>query len=284
MAKAGETGTRPVVGLLNPGAMGSSVGAAMRANATVLWASAGRGERTVSRARDAGLEDAGTLAELVARSEVVVSVCPPEAALALAREVAAAGPRGVYVDANAVSPQTARAVGEVVTAAGASFVDGGIIGPPAHRPGTTRLYLCGADAPRVAALFAGSPMDARVIEGGPGAASALKMTYAAWTKGSDALILAIRALAAAEGIEDALVEEWNLSQTALPAKVERAAASQSPKAWRFVGEMEEIADTFANAGLPDGFHRGAADLYRRLAGFKDADPPSLEAAIRAIRG
>ena len=119
-------------------------------------------------------------------------------------------------------------------------------------------------------------LDARVIEGGPGAASALKMTYAAWTKGSDALILAIRALAAREGVEAALLAEWSQSQPNLPGKSERAASVAAPKGWRYVGEMEEIAASFEAAGLPAGFHQAAADLYSRLAPFKDRSDPGPE--------
>ena len=119
-------------------------------------------------------------------------------------------------------------------------------------------------------------LDARVIAGDPGAASALKMTYAAWTKGSDALILAIRALAAREGVDEALLGEWAQSHPNLGPKSERAASVAAPKGWRYVGEMEEIAASFGAAGLPTGFHEAAADLYRRLAPFKDRTDPGPE--------
>ena len=112
-------------------------------------------------------------------------------------------------------------------------------------------------------------MQAIVIGEEPGAASALKMCYAAWTKGSSAMLLAIRALAEAEGVSEALLNEWKISQPELEARSEFAAAGSAPKAWRFVGEMEEIASSFRQAGLPDQFHLGAAELYRRLEIFKD---------------
>jgi 3-hydroxyisobutyrate dehydrogenase-like beta-hydroxyacid dehydrogenase len=271
------------IGLLHPGEMGSSVGAAGRAaGARVLWTSEGRSASTRQRAAAEGLEDAGTLAALVAASDVILSVCPPDAAVDLARAVGALGFAGVYVDGNAVAPATAREVGATVEKAGATFVDGGIIGPPARTRGTTRLYLSGGEAARVAGLFAGSPLEAVVVEGGAGAASAVKMCYAAWTKGSAALLLGVRALAAAEGAEAALLAEWAISQKDLRARSEAAARGNSPKAWRFVGEMDEIAATFAQAGLPDGFHRAAAEIYRRMGGYKDAPPPSIEELARAL--
>jgi 3-hydroxyisobutyrate dehydrogenase-like beta-hydroxyacid dehydrogenase len=272
------------VGILHPGEMGAAVGAAARANdARVLWASAGRGAATRARASAAGLEDVGTVARLVADSRVIVSICPPAAAPDVAREVAALRFRGVYVDANAVSPETTRAVGEIVTTAGARFVDGGLIGPPPHTPGTTRLYLSGAEAADIADRFVRGPLTAVALDGPIGAASALKMAYAGWNKGSQALLLAIRALAAREGVDEALVREWALSMPDLPKRSEQAVAGNAKKAWRFVGEMEEIAATLAAAGLPDGFHQAAAEIYRRMAHWKDTpSPPPLADVQKAL--
>jgi 3-hydroxyisobutyrate dehydrogenase-like beta-hydroxyacid dehydrogenase len=271
------------IGLLHPGEMGAMVGASALADgARVLWASAGRGAATRARAEAARLQDAGSLAELVSRSEVILSICPPDAAADQARAVAALRFGGLYVDANAVSPRTGREIGGIVEKGGATFVDGGIIGGPPRERGTTRLYLSGEAAPRVAALFPRGPLEALVIPGGPGAASALKMAYAAWTKGSAALLMAVRAMATAEGVEPALLNEWKISQPDLPARSEKAVKGNARKAWRFVGEMEEIAATFAAAGLPAGFHQAAAEIYRRLAPWKDAPPPSVEQASRAL--
>lgn len=272
------------VGLLHPGEMGASVGAAARGSrARVRWASAGRSAATRARAERAALEDAGDEAALLAASDVVIAVCPPDAALELARRVASAGFGGIYVDANAVSPDTARSIASAVEAGGARFVDGGLVGPPAHRPGTTWLWLSGDAADEVARLFDGGPLAARTLKGGAGAASALKMAFAAWTKGSSALLLAVRALAAREGVEEALLAQWQHGLPDLAARSEGTARGTAPKAWRFVGEMHEIADSFAAAGLPDGFHRAAAELYRRMAAYKDADtPPELAAVIETL--
>jgi len=193
--------------------------------------------------------------------DIVLSVCPPHAAAAVARE--ARGFAGIYVEANAVSPATARAIGEIATSGTAAFVDGGIIGPPPREAGTTRVYLSGPAAGEVAAAFAGSPLEAVVLSARVGDASAVKMAYAAWTKGTAALVLAARETARAEGVEEALMAEWARSLPDLADAYTRAVRSATAKGWRWVAEMEEIAATFAAAGQPDGFHRAAAEIYRR---------------------
>jgi 3-hydroxyisobutyrate dehydrogenase-like beta-hydroxyacid dehydrogenase len=219
-------------------------------------------------------------------SDVVLSVCPPHAAVEVAESVAQHNFKGIYADANAISRNTAVQVGEIVSKAGASFVDGGIIGAPVKQAVTTRLYLSGIRAPEIAELFSASMLDARAIGPEPGAASALKVAYAAWTKCTDALLLAIRALAAHEGIDQALLQEWSISQPELERRCQRAAAVAVPKMWRYVGEMEEIAETFRTAGLPGGFHLAAAEICQRLAPFKDqTEPaPTVPSVVAAIRG
>ncbi len=272
-------------GLLHPGAMGASVGAGLTARGRrVLWASEGRSVATRARAAEAGLEDVGGLARLASSCETLISVCPPDAALTLAERVARTGFAGLYVDANAVSPARVEAIRETVLAGGASaFVDGGLIGPPAWKQGSTRLYLAGSEAGGVAALFAESPLEAIVIGAEPGAASALKMAYAAYTKGTAALLAAILALAEHEGVGEALRAEWARSQPELAEGAEARALGSVPKAWRFAGEMEEIASTFAAADLPDGFHRAAAGIFRRFGAFRDApEPPALDVALAAL--
>jgi 3-hydroxyisobutyrate dehydrogenase-like beta-hydroxyacid dehydrogenase len=249
--------------------MGATVGAAC--TATVSWCSAGRSSTSRSRAERAGLQDVGTLRSLVDTSDVIVSVCPPSEALAVAGSVAELGFDGLYVDANAIAPSTARSIGDKF----ARFVDGGIIGPPATQSGTTRMYLSGEEAATVAELWVGSALDVRVIDGGAGAASALKMAYATWTKVSAALLLDVRALAAAEGVEEPLLAEWAISQSGTAERSAGAARGIAPKAWRFTGEMDQIATTFADAGLPDGFARGAAGIYERLVSFKGAEPSDV---------
>jgi len=273
------------IALLHPGNMGSTIAAcAATSGARVLWASERRSAASRARAQQAGLIDAESLAAAVAQSDIVVSVCPPEFAGEVAARVAAEKFTGIYVDANAVSRASAEEIGRIVTQAGASFVDGGIIGSPVKKAGTTRLYLSGTKAEEIAQLFAASMLDARSIGAIPGEASALKVVYAAWTKGTDALILAIRALATHEGVDKALLEEWQTSQPALENKCVRAAVVAAPKMWRYVGEMREIAAAFESAGLPGGFHSAAAEISERLANFKDqTEPgPTLAAVLEQL--
>jgi 3-hydroxyisobutyrate dehydrogenase-like beta-hydroxyacid dehydrogenase len=274
------------VAVLHPGNMGATIGtAAATSGATVVWASDQRSQATQERAVAAGLVDVKKLANAVESSEIVLSVCPPHAALDLARSVVRHKFSGIYVDANAVSRETAEQVGAIVTDAGASFVDGGIIGSPVKRAGTTRLYLSGDHAAEVAELFSASMLDARVIGTQPGAASALKVAYAAWTKGTDALLLAIRAFASIEGVDKALLQEWAISQPTLERRCVQAAGVATPKAWRYVGEMTEIAATFQAAGLPAGFHSAAAEICDRLSSFKDRTdpPPTVAEVVNALR-
>ncbi|MDE0659270.1 MAG: DUF1932 domain-containing protein [Gammaproteobacteria bacterium] len=266
--------------LLHPGAMGASVGAALLGNGhDVTWVSANRSAATRDRADRAGLRAVPSLDEAL-DAEIVISVCPPDAAVALAQSVTERGFAGVYVDGNAVSPDTAAKVERLV---GDQYVDGGIVGPPAWREGTTRFYLSGNCADRVASLFDNTLVDARVVDGGPGAASALKMCYAAYAKGSIALILGVRALAESNGVGNALLDEWDISQPGLVRRSETGATATSLKAWRFVGEMHEIASTFSAANLPCGFHQAAAELYGRMAKFKDIPGGAdVDTVLRAI--
>ena len=264
-------------GILHPGAMGATVAAAC--SGTVLWASEGRSEATCERASAAGLTDVGDIASLAEAADIVISVCPPHGAVVLADAMAETGFAGCYVDANAIAPATARRIADRFE----NFVDGGLIGPPAVRAGTTRLYLSGRDAPRVAARFEGSVLEPRVLnDDRPGTASALKMAYAAWTKGASALLAAAAALAAAEGVAEDLAIEWDMSLPGTTDRLAGTAAEVAPKAWRWTGEMDEIAATFAAVGLPDGFLRAASDVYQRLGAFKDSPGTTVEEMLEAL--
>ena len=271
------------IAMLHPGEMGTAIGAGLISRGhRVVWASMGRSGWTRKRAEQAGLEDLDTLEQAVDAADIVFSVCPPHAATDLARAVAACGFRGVYVDANAVAAETSCALGRMIEAAGASFVDAGIIGPPPIPGASVRLYLCGNRAAEIAALFEGCVMQAITLEGPLGAASALKVCYAAWNKGATALLGAIRALAQQDGVDAALIEEWKISQPDIPKRSEMITVS-ARKAWRWIAEMEEIAASFETAGLPEGFHMAAADVYRRLEGFKDAaKAPALAEVTAAL--
>ena len=266
--------------LLHPGEMGSSVANALiQGGHEVSWVSEGRSNQTRERAEELGLRDVTDLSTALEKSEFVISVCPPEYAGSLAEEVIEKGYEGTYVDANAVSPATTLAIGDMV---GENYVDGGIIGPPAWNVGSTRIYLSGPRAASIARLFDGTLLQSFVMEGEIGAASALKMCYAAYTKGSSALLLGVRALAEQMGVTDTLISEWSIAQKGLEERSRTTAYSTSPKAWRFAGEMREIAATYSAAGLPAGFHEAAAEMFERMQGFKNQDPATIDELMAAL--
>lgn len=265
--------------LLHPGQMGTSIGASLMSKGIeVNWIRGGRSEATASRASENGFLPCDDLGEAVRRSDAVFSICPPEFALSQAQEIHRIGFDGIFVDGNAVSPDTSIQISHLF---GDRFVDGGIVGPPAWNAGTTRFFLSGKAADQVAALFANTAVEAKVVPGGPGKASAVKMAYAAYTKGGGALLLAVAALAERHGVSDVLFEEWDRSQPGLSHRAEDTAKGMSGKAWRFVGEMREIEKTLDGAGLPPGFCAAAAELYEGLADFRD-DPQNLKTVMAKL--
>lgn len=270
------------VGLMHPGEMGSSIGAAARAGGNeVLWCSSDRSRATHERAEADGLTAVTDLGELAERSEFLLSVCPPAAASDVATQAVEAGFSGVFVDANAVAPETSRRIADRLPGSVDGYVDGGIVGPPARMADLTILYLSGPRAEDVAGLFAGSLLDVHLVSRRVGDASALKMAFSGWTKGSAALLLAVRAFADAEGVTEGLLHAWARFSPDLAQRVKGTARGTSPKAWRFAPEMREIAASLSAAGLPDGFHGSAAEIYERLAEFKDAGA-DLDQVVRAL--
>jgi 3-hydroxyisobutyrate dehydrogenase-like beta-hydroxyacid dehydrogenase len=234
--------------------MGAPVGGAVRAE--VVWASEGRSEATARRAAEAGLVDVGSVEELVRSSEIVLSICPPAIAEEVAEQVAALGFEGLFVDANAISPQRMERIAALLP----NVVDGSILG----RDGN--FYLSGEPGPveAVAALLEGSEVKAVPLEARVGAASALKMAYGGWNKIGVALAAQAHAIARAYGLTDALESEGVAG-----ARVKQLA----PRAWRWGPEMEEVAATCAALGLPDGMGRGAAELYSRWTENRDTEVP-----------
>lgn len=271
------------IAIFHPGDMGAAVAAcAVARGHRVVWASANRSAASHERATAAGLEDVGSLDCAVAVADVVMSICPPSNALEIAQAVAARKFTGTFLDANAISPAHSREIGSLVEQSGARYVDGGIVGLPPTPTRISRLYLCGAEAPAVAALFAGSQTEAIVMDQPIGAASALKMCYAAANKGETALLGIVRSLARYEGVDAALIDEWRHSQPGLAERSDNI-ARRAFKAWRWAGEMEEIAASFDDAGLPSGFLANA-EIYRRLTDYKDtAAPPASDEVSARLR-
>ena len=277
--------TEQRIGILHPGNMGASVAAsAAAAGNEVVWTSEGRSEATRARAEKAGLIDAGTLDAICETCSIVLSVCPPHAAEDVASAVVDRGFNGLYLDANAISPERTQRIGHRVSSAGATFIDGGIIGGPAWEPGTW-LYLSGpeAAATEIAACFIDGPLGTAIVGEAIGRASALKMCYAAYTKGTSALLSAILATAEALGVREELERQWSRDGSDFAERTQQRVRRVTAKAWRFVGEMDEIAATFRSAGLPGGFHEAAAEVYRRMNGLETAEAvPDLDTVLRAL--
>jgi len=272
------------IGLLHPGEMGISVAAsATHSGHQVYWISTGRSEATRQRAEKHKLIDVVSLSHLCQLCEIIISVCPPHAAEEVARSVIEQGFKGYYLDANAISPGRAIKIGQRLGENRIRFIDGGIIGGPAWKPRETRLYLSGNDATIIADCFGNKPLETKIIGDEIGKASALKMCYAAYSKGTTALLAAILAAAETLDVRDELYQQWDMDEPGFADQVNRRVGRVTAKAWRFEGEMHEIASTFHEAGLPDGFHESAAEIYRRMAGFKDSpEPPRLEDVLEAI--
>jgi len=272
------------IGVIHPGMMGICVAATFQNSGhEVYWASEERSPQTRKRAENFNLLDAGSLAALCETCSLIISVCPPHAAEDMAEKVLAHSFQGLYLDVNAISPQRTIRIGQHMREGGVDFVDGGIIGFPVWERGKTWLYLSGEKAPEAASFCAGGPLETSVVGNAVGKASALKMCYAAYTKGTTALLCGILATAQALGVRGELETQWSRDWANFGEQAGERVRNVTAKAWRFAGEMTEIAATFREAGLPGEFHAAAEMIYRRIAGFKDApSTPTLEAVLEKL--
>lgn len=266
-----EGGAAPTVAVLHPGKMGAAVAAAVRrSGARTLWCPAGRSAASTARAEAADLEAVDDLGALLAASDVVLSICPPAAAEDLADEVADRGFDGLFVDANAISPQRVERIGHRLAAAGARVVDGALFGPRwAGDP--IRFYLSGepADLRLLCALFDGPEVAAIAMDGPVGQACALKMAHSTFQKSSRALAGVAYALAAQRGVAQHLATEAAGMESAL-AQLD-VLPSVAARAWRWVPEMYEVADELAAHGLPAGVASSAAEVFARWESDRDVD-------------
>ena len=271
------------VGIFSPGDMGHTVGDVLRQNGLrVITCLKGRSQRTQQLSEQAGIVDVGTYREFVTQAELILSIMVPteamDAASVIAEALQQADTALVYADCNAIAPQTVRQVGDLITAAGGTLVDASIIGPPPRTPGATRFYASGPDTD----LFSGlnnHGLEVRTLGTEIGLASSIKMCYASLTKGLTALCTELLTAASVLGVSDALTAEFQLSQSALFERMEKGLPSMPPKARRWIGEMEEIAATFAHVGLTPNILTGAADMYRFVGGthLAELSPEAREA-------
>ncbi len=261
--------TTDTIAVLMPGDMGHAVGKALAdAGYDVVTCLSGRSERTRALAEAGGLRDLDSLDAVATEASLVLSILPPASAMGLARDMAAAmersGARPVYVDCNAISPGTARDIANVIEAVGAPFIDAGIIGTkPGIGPGP-RFYVSGADTAPMQALD-GKGFQVLGLGPEPGRASAIKMCYAGLTKGTWTLHTAVLLAAEAQGLTAELRAEFEYSQGQALAQMEARVPRLPADSGRWIGEMEEIAKTFADAGVTPGFHEGAAEIFRLLS-------------------
>jgi 3-hydroxyisobutyrate dehydrogenase-like beta-hydroxyacid dehydrogenase len=273
-----------LIGIVHPGVMGIFVAASMvNSGYEVYWASEGRSPATATRAEEFGLVDVGDLASLCHKSDVLVSVCPPHAALEIAEQVVSYSFSGIYLDANAISPQKTLKIADLMQGAGIGFVDGGIIGGPDWEKSSARLYLSGENAEELQRFFVGGLLQTASLGVDVGRASALKMCYAAYTKGMSALLASIFSLAENHHVRNELASRWEEDWPGFYAASQERIRKAAVKAWRFEGEMKEISETFSEADLPDGFHQAASEIYARLGGYKNiSQAPDFEHILKKI--
>jgi len=275
-----------VIGVIAQGMMGAGVGRRLHeSGAEVRTLLTGRSAKSAERAQAAGMEPAADEHALLAGSDFFLSILPPGEAEALARQLAPAlkplDRKPVYVDCNAVSPQTAISIGEIIAPTGADFVDGGIIGGP-PRPGySPTIYASGPTAGQTAVLRDWG-IDWRVIDGPIGAASALKMSYAGITKGTTAIASAMLLGAARFGCGEALIAELTESQPEMLARFRDGIPRMYDKAYRWVAEMEEISDFLEQSPPSRDIYAAVARLYAYLAEAEAEKEPDPDNAVRTL--
>jgi 3-hydroxyisobutyrate dehydrogenase-like beta-hydroxyacid dehydrogenase len=258
----------PIVAVIAPGAMGAAVGKRLVENGvTVLTSLDGRSEETRARAKAAGMTAAKD--DQIARADFILSILPPGDALGLAQRfvpaLTASNAKPVYVDCNAINPKTVDRVAAVIAPTECPFVDAGIIGQP-PKPGDTgpRIYASGTEASRVASLR-DYGLDIRLLDGELSAASALKMSYAGITKGTQAIGAAMMLAAMRTGTAGPLMAELQGSQKEMLAWFRRQLTAMPPKAYRWVAEMQEIAGFVGEDPAARELYEGAAEFYERFA-------------------
>jgi 3-hydroxyisobutyrate dehydrogenase-like beta-hydroxyacid dehydrogenase len=271
---------QPTVGILHPGSMGAAVAGCATANAAaVLWCEAERSAASAARAAEFGLTPVSALPELLDRSDIVISLCPPAAAEELACDVAEHAFTGVYVEANAINPERTQRIAALL-APTATVVDGGVVGSPPVNGKTPTLYLSGpADATvRIEALFANTAVQAAVLGTEVGKASALKLSYASFQKTSRVLVALAVGMAREHGVDQELIEVASRrtdSYLSEPQYIAKTAA----RAWRWGPELEEAADALEAAGLPPEMLRAAASTLARWNDAKDDGKLTLTDAL-----
>lgn len=257
------------IGFMTPGDMGQAVAMQLKGKGfAVCTALEKRSERSRRLAAEAGLTDVGAIARMTAQSDLVMSVMNPGAALEFAREAAEAirgqSHKPVFIDCNAVAPDTMREIESVMKSAGARCLDGGLIGPPPRGKAKVNLYVSGPGASDLAQL-ATEQLRVHVLSERLGDASAVKMCYSAFNKGTQGLLLETLMAAQRLGVYEELEKQLLSSKADLYEWVLGALPSLPPKAYRWVPEMHEIARTFEGVGMTPRIFQGEADMFDLVA-------------------
>ncbi|MFI6448501.1 DUF1932 domain-containing protein [Kitasatospora sp. NPDC050543] len=279
------TSGQVVLGVLHPGSMGAAVAAcAVSAGARVLWCPEGRSSATVERAERFGLEPVAELSELLEQAEVVLSLCPPAAAEDVAAEVASHGFGGLYVEGNAISPERAVRIAEVLSGSARAVVDGAVIGSPPVGSKRTRLYLSGPaeETALVSRIFAGTAVSTPVLGEEMGQASALKISYTAYQKVSRVLAALSYGLAQHHGVGQELLDVASARSGSYLVETDYITKTAA-RAWRWAPEMEEAGDSLRAAGLPDELMRAAASTLAQWEAARD-ESLTVEQALEALAG
>ncbi|MBB1245494.1 DUF1932 domain-containing protein [Streptomyces durbertensis] len=271
------------VTILHPGSMGAAVAAQAIGARRVLWVAAGRSSVTTERAERAGMTPCTSLEEALAASDAVISICPPHVAEDVATEVAAHAFNGLYLDANAISPQRMERIASEIRPA-ALVLDGAIFGPPPGSGRSCRLYVAGDGhaAELVHTLFKDSAVEVRGAGAHIGSASALKASFAGFQKAARTLAGVSHALADAHGVADLLTEEAKRMPAQILSDPEYL-PSVAARAWRWGPEMEEVADALRDAGLPTEMAKATASVMARWEKDKDQYDLSLAAVLAHLR-
>ena len=282
------------IGIMSPGDMGHAVGRALGDNGfDIITCLEGRSERTRALAQQGNFRDVPSMEELVSQADLIMCILVPaqaeRVALRVAEALSSTGQSTYYADCNAVSPQTSLRIADIINAAGGRFIDGGIIGGPPGKGEPPRFYVSGSDAAVVSELD-GKGITVRPIGDELGKASGIKMCYAALTKGTSTLQIALLSAAESMGLTEELRMEFASSQPNALKQMDTGISRLPPNAHRWIGEMEEIAATFEHLGVTPFFHKGAAEVYRLLSRTEfaqetpetvDKNRPTIE-TIRAV--
>ena len=272
------------IGFLYPGDMGVFLAYSVQNSGyKALWCSEQRSQATCQRAKQQAMIEVTSLAKLCEQSSVIISICPPHAASNVAHQVLQQPFSGIFVEANAISPELSKSLSTAFAKKGVSYVDAAVFGGTTLSSKNTQIFLSGPKADHIASCFSSGPVIPKVINDEIGKASAIKMCHSMYSKGIWAMLHTIISAAEYHGIRDDLEQLWAKDNVNFSENTYKNMQRTSKKAWRFSGEMDEISSTFHSAGLPDGFSQAASEVYKRLSKFKEYDQePNIEEIINTL--